>query len=128
MSFDCSSSCSLLFYYFYDGLELNLFIIVGYVRSYFVCCLVNRGSTYDILLQISSGVVWQNRDLHLSRNTLYLLSHHLCIFIELKRDLFVYRDDSLTSERVNYHVNRTTNYMLCTTLETEGEVVHVKQG
>ena len=45
------------------------------------------------LLQISSGVVWQTRDLHLSRNTLYLLSPHLCFFIVLKRDLFVYRDD-----------------------------------
>ena len=27
----------------------------------------------------------------------YLLSYRLCIFIVLKRDLFVYRDDSLTS-------------------------------
>ena len=29
------------------------------------------------LLQISSGVVWQTRDLHLSCNTLYLLSPRL---------------------------------------------------
>ena len=67
---------------------------------------------------------WQTRDLHLSRNTLYLLS--LCFFIVLKRDLFVYmyHDDSLTS----YHVNQTTNYhtIICTTSETEDEVVHVK--
>ena len=33
----------------------------------------------------------------LSRNTLYLLSPRLCFFIVLKRDLFVFRDDSLTS-------------------------------
>ena len=36
------------------------------------------------LLQISSDVVWQTRDLHLSRNTLYLLSPRLCVFIVLK--------------------------------------------
>ena len=35
-------------------------------------------------------------DLHLPRNTLYLLSPRLCFFI-VKRDLFVYRDDSLTN-------------------------------
>ena len=53
-------------------------------------------STDDLLLlQISSGVVWQSRDLQLSRSTLYLLSPCLCFFILLKRDLFVYRDDSL---------------------------------
>ena len=34
---------------------------------------------------------------HLSCNTLYLLSHHRCFFIVVKRDLFVYRDDSMTS-------------------------------
>ena len=60
--------------------------------------LVHRGSTDDLhLLQISSCVVWQTRDLHLSRNTLYLVSSRLCFFIVLKRDLIVYRDDSLTS-------------------------------
>ena len=61
----------------------------------FVCCLVHRGSTDDLLLlKISSGVVWQTRDLDLSHNTLYLLSPLLCFFVVLKRDLFVYRDDS----------------------------------
>ena len=52
----------------------------------------------DLLLQISSSVVWQSRDIQLSRNTLYPVS--LFFFIVLKRDLFVYRDDSLTSMRV----------------------------
>ena len=67
-------------------------------RSSIVCCLVHRGSTDDLLLlQIPSGVVRQTRDLYLSRNTLYLLSPRLCFFIVLKRDLFVYLDDSLTS-------------------------------
>ena len=62
-----------------------------------MCCLVHRGTTGDfLLLQIFSCVVWQTRDFHLSRNTLYLLSHRLCFFIILKRDLFVYLDDSLT--------------------------------
>ena len=67
-------------------------------RSSFVCCVVLRGSTdYLLLLQISGDVVWLTRDLHLSRNALCLLSHRLCFFIELKRDLFVYHDDSLPS-------------------------------
>ena len=84
-----------------DGQDLKLFTLGGWDRSSFVCCLVHRGSTDDLLLlQISSGVVWQNRDLHLSRNTLYLLSPRLCFFIVLKRVLIVYRDDSLTSQRV----------------------------
>ena len=79
----------------FDGPDLKLFILVGWDRSSFVCCLVHRRSTDDLLLlQISSGVVWQTRDLHLSRNTLYLLSPCLCFFIVLKRDLFVYRDDA----------------------------------
>ena len=78
--------------------DLKLFILVGWDRCSFVCCLVHRGSTDDLLLlQISSCVVWQTRDLHLSRNMLKLLSPRLCFFIVLKRALFVYRDDSLTS-------------------------------
>ena len=68
-------------------------------RSSGVCCLVHRGATDDLLLlQISSGAVLLSIDLQLSRNTLYLLSPRLkCFFIVLKRDLFVYRDESLTS-------------------------------
>ena len=54
---------------------------------------------------------------HLSCNTLYLLSPRLCFCIVLKRDLFVYRDD---------FEGRTTNLMFCNTSKTEGEVVHVK--
>ena len=64
----------------------------------FVCCLVDRGSTdYLLLLQISSGFVWQTRDLHLSCNTLYPLSHRLRFFIVTKLDLCFDREDSLTS-------------------------------
>ena len=82
----------------YDGPDRKLFILVGVDRSSFVCCLVHTGSTDDLLLlQISSGGVWQSRDLQLSRSTLYLLSPRLCFFTVLKCDLFVYRDDSLTS-------------------------------
>ena len=63
--------------------------------------LAHRGSTnYLLLLQISSGVVRQSFDLQLSRNTLYLLSLRLCFFLVLNRDLYVYRDDSLTSKKV----------------------------
>ena len=43
-----------------------------------------RSTGDTLLLQISSGVVWQSRDLQLSGNTLYLLSPHLCFFIILK--------------------------------------------
>ena len=71
-----------------------------------VCCLVHRVSTDDLLLlQITSGVVWHTRDLHLLHNALYLLNPGICFFIVLKRDLFDYRDDSMTG----YHANRTTN-------------------
>ena len=49
---------------------------------FFVCSLVHLGSTDDLLLlQISSGGVWQSMDLQLSCNTLYLLSLCLCCFI-----------------------------------------------
>ena len=54
--------------------------------------LVHGGSTDFLLLQISSGVVWQSRELHLLHNTFCL-----CIFIVLNRDLFVTHHDSLTS-------------------------------
>ena len=79
------------------GPDLKLLILVGLDWSSFVYCLVHRGSFDDLLLQISCGVVWQTRDLKLSRNTLYLLGPCLCFSMVIKRDLFVYRDDSLTS-------------------------------
>ena len=79
-------------------IAIKLFIFVGWDRSSFVCCLIHRGSTDDLLLlQISSGVIRQSRDFQLSRNTLCLLGHCLCFFIVLKRDLFIDHDDSLTS-------------------------------
>ena len=40
-----------------------------------MCFLVHRGSIDDLLLKISSGVVCQTRELHLSRNTSSLLLH-----------------------------------------------------
>ena len=81
-----------------DGPDLKLFILVGWDRSSFVCCLVHLDSTDDLLLlQISIGVITQSRDLQLSRNTLYLLSPRPCFFKVLYRDLFVNRDESLTS-------------------------------
>ena len=47
--------------------------VCSHVDDFFICCLVHRGSTDDLhLLHISSGIVWQSRDLQLSRNTLYL--------------------------------------------------------
>ena len=50
-----------------DGPNIKLFILVGLDRSFFVCCLVHRGSTVDfLLLQCSSGVVRHPRDLQVS--------------------------------------------------------------
>ena len=90
-----------------NGLDLKLSVLVGWERSSFVCCLVHRGLTDDLLLlQIFNGGVCQSRDLQQSRNTLYLLSPHFCFFIVLHRALFVIRDDQ----------------MFCTTSETAGEV------
>ena len=51
---------------------------------------------YDRFVRCGISICHGIRDLHLSR-TLYLLSPRLRVFIVLKRDLFVYRDDSLTS-------------------------------
>ena len=66
-------------------------------------------STDDLLLlQISSGVVWQIRDLYLSHNTLYLLSPRFCFFIVLKHDLFVNSDDLLTNWRVFMQTEQPT--------------------
>ena len=50
-----------------DGPDIKLFILVGLGRSFFVCCLANRGSTVGfLLLQCSSGVVRHPRDLQVS--------------------------------------------------------------
>ena len=88
-------------------MAIKVFILVCWDRISFVCCLVHWGSTDDlILLQISSGVVWQSRDLYLSRNTLYLLS--LCFFKVLNRELFVYNDDTLTSQKVIMRTEQLT--------------------
>ena len=55
--------------------------------------------------QISSVAVWHTRDLQLSHNTLYLLSPRLCFVIVLNRNLFVYRDDSLSSQNLSSESN-----------------------
>ena len=55
------------------------------IETTFVCCLVYQGSTDDpLLLQISSGVVWKTRELHLSRNTLYLFESSSLLFHSIK--------------------------------------------
>ena len=47
--------------------DIKLFILVGLGRSFFVCCLAHRGSTVGfLLLQCSSGVVRNPRDLQVS--------------------------------------------------------------
>ena len=48
----------------------KLFILVGWGRSFFVCCLAHRGSAVGfLLLQCSSGVVRHPRDLQVSVTT-----------------------------------------------------------
>ena len=80
-----------------DGPDIKLFILVGLGRSFFVCCLAQRGSTVGfLLLQCSSGVVRHPKDLQVSVNT-FLSSPHLCFIIVFICDLFVSRDDPLMS-------------------------------
>ena len=51
---------------------IKLFILVGWGRSFFVCCLAHRGSTVGfLLLQWSSVVVWHPRDLQVSVATCF---------------------------------------------------------
>ena len=80
---------------------LYLYLYQSTTHNYDTPMLVGAGAFSSVAwsigvlwLQISSGVVWQTRDLLLSRNTLYLLSHRLCFFIVLICDLIVNRDDS----------------------------------
>ena len=50
-----------------DGPDIKLFILVGWARSFFVCCLAHRGSTVGLLLlQCFSGSVRHPRDLQVS--------------------------------------------------------------
>ena len=47
------------------GSDIKLFILVGWDRSFSVCCLAHQGSTVGFLfLQCSSGVVRHPRDFH----------------------------------------------------------------
>ena len=74
-------------------LENLFFISCGYQAQHNIS--KNIGQYQGLVC--SSGVVWQTRDLHLSHNTLCLLSPRLSFFIALKRDLFVNREESSTS-------------------------------
>ena len=47
-------------------------------------------------------------DIKLSCNMLYLLSPRLCFFIVGNRDIYVNRDDSLTSKRVIMRTEQLT--------------------
>ena len=74
-----------------DGPDIKLFILVGWGRSVFVCCLAHRGSTVGfVLLQCSSGVIRHTRDLQVSVATCYFIIVFICA-------LFVSRDDPLMS-------------------------------
>ena len=66
-----------------------------------------RRSIDDLLLLVLFGSPGIS-NCHATR--LYLLSPRFCFFTVLKRDLFVYRDDSLTSWRV---IMRTEQPSIC---------------
>ena len=73
--------------------DIKLFILVGWGRSFFVCCLAHRGSTVGILLlQCSSVVVHPEGSPGIGCNT-FLSSPHLCFIIVFIYDLFVSRDN-----------------------------------
>ena len=75
----------------------KLFILVGWGRSIFVCCLAQRDSTVGfLLLQCSSGVVRHPGDLRALVAT-RCFCPHLCFIIVFICDLFVSRDDPLMS-------------------------------
>ena len=58
-----------------DGPDIKLFILVGWGRSFFVCCLAHRDSTVGfLLLQCSSDVVRHPRDLQVSVAILIFVS------------------------------------------------------
>ena len=75
-----------------DGPDLKLFILVGWGRSFFVCCLVHRGSFTPVFQWCCST---PQGSPSVGRNTLFLSSPHLCFVIVFICDLFVSRDDPL---------------------------------
>ena len=80
-----------------DGHDIKLFILVGFGRSFFVCCLAHRGSTVGfLLLQCSSGVFQYPRDLQVRSQHVSIRSH-LCFTIVFICDIFALRDDPLMS-------------------------------
>ena len=80
----------------YDGPDLKLFILVG--RSFHLLLGPKGLHGSSSLLQISNVVVWRCLDFRPSCNT-YLFSPCLCFFKVFNLELFVDRDDSLTSWR-----------------------------
>ena len=86
--------------FFNDGPDIKLFILVGWGRSFFVCCLAHWGSTVGfLLLQCSSGVVRHPRDLQVSVATRFFCRVLIFVssYIVFICDLFVSHDDPLMS-------------------------------
>ena len=76
----------------FNGIDIRLFILVGWSQILFVCCLVHRGSTDDFYCIRISAVLFDTPGLSMYRNTLYLLNLRLCFIILLYHYLFVYYD------------------------------------
>ena len=87
-------------------------ICIAWFNGQFIIIIVQYKEMHLILelllLRMSSGVVWQCRDLQLSRSSLYLLSHRICFSMVLKCDVCVYRDDSLPSRRIFMRTKQPT--------------------
>ena len=75
---------------FYNDPDLELFILVGWEQSFFVCCLAQGDLTGDsLLLQIFSGVVWFSRDHPVGRQHLVSAEALSLILHGTLCDLFV---------------------------------------
>ena len=83
--------------------------------------VVHRNSTDDLLLlQISSGVVKQTKDLQLSHSILHMLSPRICFIIVVNHDLFVNRDELLTIGGLSCQRDNQQNAVYHSEIEGEG--------
>ena len=84
-------------YFFNDGPDIKLFILVDCGLIFFVCCLAHRGSTIGFPLLVPVVLFNTPGSPGVGRNTLFLSSPHLCFIIAFICDLFFSRDDPLMS-------------------------------
>ena len=85
-----------------DGPEMGLFVLVGWGRGFFVCCLAHRGSAVG-LFSFAPVFRWccsaTRGSRGVGRGALFLSSPHLCFIIVVTCGLFVSRDGPLVGWR-----------------------------